>query len=38
MSIDNKVQIGGVMGNEEILAGVSAITPESVANPRLSLK
>ena len=33
MSIDNEVPIGGVLGDEEILDGVSAITPEAVADP-----
>ena len=33
MSIDNEVPIGSVLGDEEILAGVSSITPEAVADP-----
>ena len=33
MSIDNEVPIGSVLRDEEILAGVSAITTEAVADP-----
>ena len=31
MSIDNEVPIGGVLGDKEIRAGVSAIKPDDVA-------